>query len=92
VLNAAHQSGLKIPDALSLIGFDDMPLAELLQPPLTTIRQSARQLGGEGTRVLLKVIAGAKFESMETRLPVKLISRDSVQKLQPEPQTAKKAR
>jgi LacI family transcriptional regulator len=92
VLNAAHRSGLKIPDALSLIGFDDMPLAELLQPPLTTIRQSARELGAEGTRVLLKVIAGAKVKLMETRLPVKLISRDSVQKLQPETQTAKKAR
>lgn len=82
VLNAAHRSGLKIPDALSLIGFDDMPLAELLQPPLTTIRQSAWELGAEGTRVLLKVIAGAGVGPMETRLPVELIRRGSVQMLQ----------
>jgi LacI family transcriptional regulator len=82
VLNAAHRAGLKIPDSLSLIGFDDMPLAELLQPPLTTIRQSARELGAEGTKALLKVIAGTRVEPMETRLPVKLIRRGSVRKLQ----------
>jgi LacI family transcriptional regulator len=80
VLNAAHRSGLKIPDALSLIGFDDMPWAELLQPPLTTIRQSARELGSAGAKILLKVIAGAPVELMETRLPVELIERESVQK------------
>lgn len=82
VLNAAHRAGLKIPDSLSLIGFDDMPLAELLQPPLTTIRQSARELGAEGTKALLKVITGTRVEPMETRLPVKLIRRGSVRKLQ----------
>lgn len=81
VLNAAHESGLKIPDALSLIGFDDMPLAELLQPPLTTIRQSARELGAQGTKVLLKVMGGENIEAMETRLPVKLIRRGSVRKV-----------
>src|SRR5258708_37113939 len=58
VLNAAHRAGLKIPDSLSLIGFDDMPLAELLQPPLTTIRQSARELGAAGTKPPLKVSHG----------------------------------
>ncbi len=83
VLNAAHRSGLKIPDALSLIGFDDMPLAELLQPPLTTIRQSAQELGAAGTRILLQVIAGVRVEPMETRLPVELIRRDSVLRLRP---------
>ena len=84
VLNAAHRAALKIPDALSLIGFDDMPLAELLQPPLTTIRQSAHELGAEGTRVLLNVIAGTTVEPVETRLPVELIRRGSVRRLEPD--------
>jgi len=87
VLNAAHRFGLEIPDALSLIGFDDMPLAELLQPPLTTIRQSARRLGAEGMKVLLQVIAGQKVKPIETRLPVELILRNSVRTLQPNSST-----
>jgi LacI family transcriptional regulator len=87
VLSAAHELDLKIPEALSLIGFDDMPLAELLQPPLTTVRQSARELGTQGTKILLKVMAGERIESMETRLPVRLIRRGSVRKLRNSPQT-----
>src|SRR5258707_6366050 len=80
VLNAAHRAELHIPDSLSLIGFDDMPLAELLQPPLTTVRQSARDLGAEGTRVLLDLVAGKPVKRTETRLPVELIKRSSVRK------------
>jgi LacI family transcriptional regulator len=80
VLNAAHRAKLEIPESLSLIGFDDMPLAELLQPPLTTVRQSARDLGTEGTKVLLNLIAGEPVERVETRLPVQLIERGSVRK------------
>jgi LacI family transcriptional regulator len=60
-----------------------MPLAELLQPPLTTIRQSAWNLGAEGTKVLLNLFAGTTVEQPETRLPVQLIRRGSVRKLQP---------
>jgi LacI family transcriptional regulator len=81
VLNAAHRAELKIPDSLSLIGFDDMPLAELLNPPLTTVRQSAHDLGAEGTKVLLNLMAGQPVEQVETRLPVQLIKRGSVSKL-----------
>lgn len=81
VLNAAHQAELEIPDSLSLIGFDDMPLAELLNPPLTTVRQSAHDLGADGTKVLLSLMAGEPVERAETRLPVQLIKRGSVRKL-----------
>jgi LacI family transcriptional regulator, galactose operon repressor len=81
VLNAADRAELKIPENLSLIGFDDMPLAELLQPPLTTVRQSAQDLGAEGTKVLLNLIAGEPVERVEARLPVQLIKRESVRKL-----------
>jgi LacI family transcriptional regulator len=81
VLNAAHGAELEIPESLSLIGFDDMPLAELLQPPLTTVRQSAQDLGVEGTKVLLNLIAGEPVQRVETRLSVQLIKRGSVRKL-----------
>jgi LacI family transcriptional regulator len=83
VLNAAQQAELDIPESLSLIGFDDMPLAELLQPPLTTVRQSAQDLGVEGTKVLLNLMAGGSVERIETRLPVQLIQRGSVRNRRP---------
>ena len=82
VLNAAHAAGIQIPGALSLIGFDDVPLAALLQPPLTTIRQSASGLGAEGTKLLLRLIQGKKVKPIEIRLPVQLIKRGSVRALQ----------
>jgi LacI family transcriptional regulator len=87
VLNAAHRAELKIPDTLSLIGFDDMPLAELLQPPLTTVRQSAHDLGEEGTKVLLSLISGKPVRRAETRLPVELVKRGSVRRLPADEET-----
>ena len=81
VLNAAQRAELEIPNSLSLIGFDDMPLAELLNPPLTTVRQSAHDLGAEGTKVLINLMAGETVKRAETRLPVQLIKRGSVRKL-----------
>src|SRR6201997_655244 len=53
VLQAARQLGLIIPEDLSLVGFDDIPMAEMLAPPLTTIWQPAEDLGR--TAVLLLV-------------------------------------
>jgi LacI family transcriptional regulator len=53
VLQVARQLGLTIPEDLSLVGFDDIPMAEMLAPPLTTIWQPAEDLGK--TAVLLLV-------------------------------------
>ena len=45
-LGAIHEAGLKVPDDLSLVGFDDISFAHLTQPPLTTVILSRTQLGG----------------------------------------------
>jgi LacI family transcriptional regulator len=78
VLNAAESLGLSIPKDLSLVGFDDMPFAALLSPPLTTIRQPIGELGEAGANFLFRLINGKMEKLPILRLPVQLILRDSV--------------
>jgi LacI family transcriptional regulator len=54
VLQAARQLGLTIPEDLSLVGFDDIPMAEMLAPPLTTIWQPAEDLGKTAVLLLIR--------------------------------------
>jgi LacI family transcriptional regulator len=81
VLNAAKKFQLSIPKDLSLVGFDDMPFAALLSPPLTTIRQPIRELGEAGANYLFQLIEGKMGQLPVLRLPVELIRRDSVRSL-----------
>jgi LacI family transcriptional regulator len=78
VLNAAQNLGMSVPKDLSLVGFDDMPFAALLSPPLTTVRQPIHELGEEGAKFLFKLINGELPELPVLRLPVELIDRSSV--------------
>lgn len=53
VMRLAHERGLSIPDQLAIAGFDDTPSSRLSWPPLTTIRQPARQLGEAAAQMLM---------------------------------------
>jgi LacI family transcriptional regulator len=54
VLQTARQMGLNIPEDLSLVGFDDIPMAEMLAPPLTTVWQPAEDLGKTAVLMLVR--------------------------------------
>lgn len=77
VLGGLRQRGLRVPDDLSLIGFDDISLAGHVHPRLTTIRVPARQLGEATGRAMIERLAG-DFMATRTLLPTQLIVRDSV--------------
>ncbi|MFP9137447.1 LacI family DNA-binding transcriptional regulator [Devosia sp. XGJD_8] len=77
VLQATRQAGIAVPDGLSLVGFDDMPFAELVDPPLTTIRQPVAEMGRVAFDRLLAQINKTDAEPL-TRLPVSLVIRKSV--------------
>ncbi len=77
VYRALHERGLAIPAAMSVVGFDDMPYAELLTPALTTVRQPLREMGRVATTMLLRVIAGAAVETLRVELATPLIKRAS---------------
>jgi DNA-binding LacI/PurR family transcriptional regulator len=73
---AARERGLRIPEDLSVVGFDDLPFARVFDPPLTTIRIDPEALGGEAFELLAALMAGEPPPSGRI-LPVELIARDS---------------
>ena len=77
VLAVAHKLGVSVPNELSVAGFDDTMLAQVVYPPLTTVRQPTRMLGHTGTRLLFTMGAGAEHR----RLPHELIERQSTRTL-----------
>ncbi|AYV23174.1 substrate-binding domain-containing protein [Vibrio mediterranei] len=77
VIQALHQYGLRVPDDVSVIGFDDLPIDEYYIPRLTTVRQPFAEMGEIGVRYLLDLISGNKPNYDIP--PVQVIIRDSTQ-------------
>jgi LacI family transcriptional regulator len=78
---AVYDLKLKIPDDISIIGFDDISLAEISFPPLTTIRVYKEELGSIAVRTLISLIKNEINKPVTTIVPIKLIERGSVKKL-----------
>lgn len=77
VLRAAAALGLRVPRDLSVIGFDDVPLAAHTRPGLTTIRQPLHQMGAAGVRLLIELARGTAPPELHLRFPTELVRRDS---------------
>lgn len=58
MLRAMRARGVRVPQAVSMIGFDDLPLMDVIEPPLTTIRQEPEAFGRRGVQLLLGTITG----------------------------------
>jgi LacI family transcriptional regulator len=79
VLEALRDRALDVPGYMSIVGFDDIEFASLLMPPITTLRQSATELGRTGVALLVAMLTGQSPASPTVhRLPVRLIERASV--------------
>lgn len=77
-MRAARELGLRVPGELSVVGFDDIDLAQHTDPPLTTIHQPIRRKGEEAVRLLLAVVERrAAHRSEQCRLETRLIVRGS---------------
>ncbi|MNO19374.1 Catabolite control protein A [compost metagenome] len=77
LMMAAKQAGLSVPGDLAILGFDDQPIAEVLDPGLTTIRQPIEQMGQKAGEILLSILNQENTESAVHELPVELIIRKS---------------
>ena len=77
VVEAARSHGLRVPDDLSVVGFDDTQLACHSAPPLTTVRQPLREMGGVAVRTALRMVAGEKLDSHHVELATELVVRSS---------------
>jgi LacI family transcriptional regulator len=76
-IKAIEDAGLRCPDDIAVIGFDDIQLAELVSPALTTIRQDKRGLGVEAARSLVQLIDDPDAAPHVSVLPVELVVRQS---------------
>ncbi len=70
-------AGLRNPEDVSLIGFDDLDIAQFQTPPLTTIAQNAASIGAEAARRLITLIEGEQSDSILTLVPTRLVVRGS---------------
>lgn len=82
MIRAFHEQGIRVPDDVSIVGFDDIPEAEYLSPPLTTIRQDFDEVGRRCIAVLLGLVEadpreGPKHPAPEPRVAPALIVRGS---------------
>lgn len=75
-LAALQRAGVRVPDEIAVIGFDDSPVASSVSPPLTTIRQPSRAQGAAMADVLLAVLSGEN-PPRETLLDLELVVRAS---------------
>lgn len=76
-IEAIHKEGLRIPQDVAIIGFDDLPWAEALDPPLTVVRQPAYDVGRAAAELLLKRLTDPAAPAAWLRLRPKLILRSS---------------
>jgi LacI family transcriptional regulator len=77
VYEAARQRGLRIPQDLSVVGFDDLPTARWVSPPLTTVRQPLADMGRVAAEMLGSLIEGIPLRSQRVELATELIVRES---------------
>lgn len=76
-LAAVHQRGLRVPQDVALVGFDDLPWAEALDPPPTLVRQPAYEVGVQAMELLLKRISEPARPAVTVRLAPELVIRKS---------------
>ncbi len=92
VLRAARAAGLRVPDELSVIGFDDVPWSDFVDPALTTVRQPLAALGAVAVAMLHTRINQPALALQHQILPVELVARRSAGKAPAEPAPVPAAR
>jgi LacI family transcriptional regulator len=75
-LHAIRHHGLRVPEEIALIGYDDLPLAAYATPPLTSVHQPIGEMGANAVRLLIEQIRG-QGPATSVRLPARLVVRES---------------
>lgn len=77
VYRVLYERDIRIPDQMSVIGFDDVMYTAQMSPPLTTIHQPLQEIGKMAANMLLRLIAGQQLESHHVELSTSLVVRES---------------
>jgi LacI family transcriptional regulator len=76
-MEIAQELGLRVPEDLSVIGFDNVPESALANPPLTTINQPLQDIGARALHMLVELVEGRVPDAMHVRMPTALVERAS---------------
>ncbi len=76
-MQAARERGLRIPEDLSIVGFDDTEEAAIVTPALTTVRQPLAELGRMAVSLLVRLIDKQRVEALRVELATRLVERES---------------
>ena len=76
-MKAVQEAGLRIPEDIAVVGYDDIDFSSCLQSPLTTVRVPKREIGRQVVRILIQALKQTELAPQVVRLPVELIVRDS---------------
>jgi LacI family transcriptional regulator len=77
VLNALSEEGLRVPEDVSVVGFDDIRLAAYTSPPLTTVHQPAFEIAQRATQILIDLTRGKRIRKLRHLLAPELVARRS---------------
>ncbi|MGJ8693020.1 MAG: LacI family DNA-binding transcriptional regulator [Thalassotalea sp.] len=81
LLTNLNQEGISIPDDVSLLGFDDLPMADFFKVPITVVKQDPYKIGFEATKLLLNSINANDNVAHKLMIPCTLATRESCKKL-----------
>jgi DNA-binding LacI/PurR family transcriptional regulator len=76
-LDALHERGIRIPQEIAIVGFDDVPWMSHTNPPLTTVAQPTYTVGREAVRLLMRRVNEPDSPCLTVTLPTKLVVRQS---------------
>lgn len=81
IIAGLHEIGLNVPDDISVVGFDDVTLCQLIAPTLTTIHQDTVEKGKAAVEFMMNRLNNNRVEEHQKILPVRLIERKSVKRI-----------
>ena len=81
IMKSAHMKGLKIPDDVSLTGFDDSPIADEIWPALTTVKQPVEKMAHHAAKILMAKFNGLEEANQSKEFKSELIIRESLRTL-----------
>lgn len=81
LINGLHAAGLRVPEDVSVIGFDDVEYAKMCYPGLTTIRQNIMEKGRQAARLMIEAVQDHSLPREERIIPMELIERGTVKRV-----------
>jgi LacI family transcriptional regulator len=76
-MRAARERGVRVPEDLSIVGFDDIKYATVVSPRLTTVRQPLAEMGRTAVGLVLRLLEGRRSGPLQIELPTRLVVRGS---------------